>query len=371
VGGLGGWSGTLIRGHGGNVLELARRLGCNPADICDMSSNVNPLGPLPELMAHLHRRLDLIQALPEVDAAAMTAAFADASGLAPDEVLAGNGSTELIYLLPRILTPPRAVVVGPTYADYADACHLAGVPVAHVTADAHEAFASPLGRLKDALKPGDLVFVCNPNNPTGVLVDAEAILGLAADRPDCVFVVDESYLPFAPEGKSLAGRGPDNLLVLSSMSKIHRIAGLRIGFLIGPAPILVRLHSHRPPWSVNALAQEAVTFLSAHPVAVARFLRETRSFLQTEKRLLREQLQSCRELRIFPSRASFVLLQLPPAATAADVCRALARERILVRDCGNFVGLDPRFIRISLKDAEANRRVADGLQRAVETTGKL
>jgi threonine-phosphate decarboxylase len=349
---------------------LARRLGCDPADICDMSSNVNPLGPMPELMAHLHRRLDLIQALPEVDAAAMTAAFADAAGLAPDAVLAGNGSTELIYLLPRVLAPPRAVVVGPTYADYADACRLAGVPVSHVTVAAAEAFMPSLGRLKEALKPGDLVFVCNPNNPTGVLLDPEAILHVAAERPDCRFLVDESYLPFAPEAMSLAGHGLNNLLVLSSMSKIHRIAGLRIGFLIGPALIMARLHPHRPPWSVNALAQEAVSFLSAHPALVARFLSETRSFLDAEKQLLAERLHGCRWVQIFPSRTSFVLLQLAPAAVAAEVCHALAQERILVRDCSNFVGLDQRFVRISLKDADANRRAAECLLRTLGMTGK-
>jgi len=361
----------VIRGHGGNVSELARHLGCDPAEICDMSSNVNPLGPLPELMAHLHRHLDRIQALPEVDAGAMTAAFADASGLLLDRVLAGNGSTELIYLLPRVLAPARAVVVGPTYADYADACRLAGVPVEHVTAGAADGFAPPLDRLQGALQPGDLVFLCNPNNPTGLMLDAGILTGLATARPDCRFVVDESYLPFAPEGESLASCGLDNLLVLSSLSKIHRVAGLRIGFLIAPAPILARLHPHRPPWSVNALAQEAVTFLSAHPGPVKRFLDETRSFLEREKQLMDERLQGRHGLRVFPSRTSFVLLQLPAPATAAHVCRALARERILVRDCGNFIGLDARFIRISLKDGDANRRVAERLDRILETTRKM
>jgi len=359
----------VIHGHGGNILELARRLGCDAADICDMSSNVNPLGPMPELMAHLHRRLEAIQSLPEVDAAVMTAGFAEASGLAPDGVLAGNGSTELIYLLPRVLAPPRAVVVGPAYADYADACRLAGVPVIHVTADAAEAFAPPLDRLQGALQPGDLVFVCNPDNPTGVLLAGGTMADLVAARPDCLFVVDESYLPFAAEAVSLAGCGLANLLVLSSLSKIHRIPGLRIGFLAGPAPLIARFHPHRPPWSVNALAQEAVAYLSAHPAAVARFLDETRSFLEAEKQRLAERLDGSARVRLFPSRTSFVLLQLAPPATAADVCRALARERILVRDCSNFVGLDQRFIRISLKDADANRRAVECLNRVLETAG--
>ncbi len=361
----------MIRGHGGNVLELARRLGCDPADICDMSSNVNPLGPMPELLAHLHRRFEVIQALPEVDAATMTAAFADASGLAPEGVLAGNGSTELIYLLPRILAPPRAVVVGPTYADYADACRLAGVPVQQVTADDAGAFQPPLDRLQEALQSGDLVFVCNPNNPTGVLLAPDILIDLVSSRPDCVFMVDESYLSFAGEGLSIAPRAPENTLVLSSMSKVHRIPGLRIGFLSGTPSLIDRLAAHRPPWSVNALAQEAVTFLSANPAAVAQFLKETRSFLETEKQRLEERLQGCQGLRILPSRTSFVLLQLAPPATAAEVCLALARERILVRDCSNFIGLDARFIRISLKDGDANRRVAECLDRILEMAGKM
>ena len=93
----------MIRGHGGNIHELAFRLGCDPDAIDDMSSNVNPIGPMPELMDCLHIKLERIRALPEVDAATMTAAFARTCGLLPEQVLAGNGSTEILYLLPRAL----------------------------------------------------------------------------------------------------------------------------------------------------------------------------------------------------------------------------------------------------------------------------
>jgi threonine-phosphate decarboxylase len=355
----------MIRGHGGNVHDLARRLGCDPAAICDMSSNVNPLGPMPELMEHLHRRLNDALALPEVDAAAVTEAFARAVGLPPDQVLAGNGSTQIIYLLPRVLAPKRAVVLGPTYADYADACRLAGVEVQLVTADAADGFLPPLGELDARLRSGDMVFICNPNNPTGVLTAAEALATLARAHPACRFVVDESYLPFVGEAASLAGGAPDNVLVLSSLSKVHRIAGLRIGFLAAAPEIVARLADYRPPWSVNAMAQAAVAYIAANPEAVAHFVDRTRRFLDQEKSRLAERLAGLGRLRLFESQTSFVLMQLAPPAAAPGVCAALAEKRILVRDCGNFRGLDQGFIRISLKDAAANARAADCLRQAL------
>ena len=361
----------MIRGHGGGIHQLARRLGCQPGDIADMSSNVNPLGPMPELMAHLRRHLDDIQALPEVDAATMTAAFARICGLSPDQVLAGNGSTEIIYLLPRVLAPTRAVVLGPTYADYADACRLAAVPVHHVAARAEDDFAPPIERLAADLRDDDLVFVCNPNNPTGALVGVDRLVDLARAHPRCRFVVDESYLAFAGQVPFLAGRTADNVMVLSSMSKIHRIPGLRIGFVAGTAAVISKLAAHRLPWSLNALAQAAVSFLAQHPEAVAAFVDETRGFLEAERRHVCARLSGLSGLRTFDSRTSFILMALSPPATAAAVCAALAERMILVRDASNFIGLGPQYLRLSLKDRAANDRAVDLLDAllSVSVTG--
>ena len=349
----------MIRGHGGDIHELARRLGCDPGAIADMSSNVNPLGPMPELMAHLHRHLDDIRALPEVDAAAMTAAFSRTCGLSPDQVMAGNGSTEIIYLLPRVLAPARAVVLGPTYADYADACRLAAVPVHHVLARAEDGFAPPIERLAADLRDDDLVFVCNPNNPTGALIVGDRLVDLARAHPRCRFVVDESYLPFAGPVPSLAGCAADNVLVLSSMSKIHRIPGLRIGFVAGTPAVISQLAVHRLPWSLNALSQAAVRFLAQHPEAVAAFVDKTCRLLETERRYVCARLASVSGLRTFESRTSFILMALSPPATSAAVCAALAERMILVRDASNFIGLGPQYLRLSLKDRAANDRAVD------------
>ncbi len=359
----------MIRGHGGNVDELARRLGCDPRTIADMSSNVNPLGPMPELMAHLKDRLDQIRTLPEVDAAAITAAFARTCGLDARQVLAGNGSSEILYMLPRALNPRRAVILGPTYADYADACRLAGVPVHHVLAGPEDGFAPPLDRMAAHLEDGDLVFVCNPNNPTGRLIDARRIASLAAAHPGCTFLVDESYLPFDPDAVSLAGRGPENLMVLSSLSKIHRIPGLRIGFVAGASERIARVASWRIPWSVNALAQSAVAFIGAHPRAVADFVARTRRFLGIERARFRQGLEGLKAIQPFPSATSFILARLAVPHSAAAVCRALGDAGILIRDASNFVGLGPAYVRFSLKEPAVNDRAIDCLSRFLKGGG--
>jgi len=112
----------MITGHGGNIYDVARRLGCKPFEIIDMSSNVNPIGPPPGLKEHLKEKLDLITALPEVDAKEISTTFANRYGLDPECVLAGNGTTQFIYTIPQVLGTRKALIIGPTYSDYADAC---------------------------------------------------------------------------------------------------------------------------------------------------------------------------------------------------------------------------------------------------------
>jgi threonine-phosphate decarboxylase len=140
----------MITGHGGNVYQAARQLGCRAADILDMSSNVNPLGPMPGLAEHLAKRMERIAALPEADAAAMVRAFARSHGISAKTVLAANGSTQFIYTLPYALKARRVLVVAPTYADYADACRMHGVKgLRFLEASAENSFVPPEDRLSE------------------------------------------------------------------------------------------------------------------------------------------------------------------------------------------------------------------------------
>jgi len=353
----------MISGHGGNIYQLARQLGCRPEQICDMSANVNPLGPMPALVDHLKTNLSTIAALPEVDAGGIVDAFAGYYGIDPELVMAGNGTTQLIYLIPRALEARKALVVGPTYSDYQDACAMNKVICEHLLCREADAFVPDVQAIGKAARRADLVFLCNPNNPTGTLVKQAEIEALCRSLPDTVFVIDESYLPFAPHPEAVTIIRADlpNLIVLNSMSKAFRIPGLRIGFVKTSAGLIGKLRAFTLPWSVNSLAQVAVQWIMTHREPVESFLAATRTMIEREKGRVEESIQRNSGMRCFPSATTFLLLRLPEGLTAPAVWQRMAENRILIRDCSNFQGLTDAFIRVSLKNPEANQRAVDVL----------
>lgn len=359
----------MITGHGGNIYALAERLGCAPSEIIDMSSNVNPLGPPPGLLEFLSANLESVVALPEADAGAAVRAFARRHGLDPKRVLAANGTTELIHTLPLALSPDSALILGPTYADYADACRMHGVDFQFLFARETDEFRPDLPAFDRALDESrtELAFICNPNNPTGRLIPRKELLDLIAAHPAVTFVVDESYLPFVQNGDALGLLGAErpNLLVLHSMSKVFRVPGLRIGFAEGAPEKIRRLKAYAAPWRLNSLAGHAVVFLMARRRMVDRFLAETRAYLQAERRRLTGGLAGAETVRTYPGQTPFALLKLTGKTRSHQICDALARRGILIRDCANFQGLSDRFIRISLKCAGENRQVLESLSEIV------
>ncbi len=351
----------MIGGHGGNIYQLAQRLGCRPSNISDMSANVNPLGPMPALIDYLKAHMSAIAALPEVDAGGIVDAFSRFHGIDPGHVMAGNGTTELIYLIPRALQVKKALVVGPTYSDYRDACAMNRVTCDHLICREADDFVPDMEAIRKTATSADLVFFCNPNNPTGTLVPWTDIDALCRALPDTVFVIDESYLPFSPLPADATMMTSDlpNVMVLNSMSKAFRIPGLRIGFVKAPPLLIEKLALFALPWSVNSLAQAAVQWLMTRTKKIEQFLSSTRNMTEQEKVRIEEYIHKKTDVRCFPSATSFILMRLPEGLDAPTVWRHMADNRILIRDCTNFTGLSDAFIRISLKTEKENRRASD------------
>ena len=355
----------MIHGHGGNVYALARQLGCRVVDIQDMSSNVNPLGPPAELLAHLAQRLEVIRALPEADAGSLIESFGRKFDQPADSIAVGNGTTQLIYDLPRALGSRRVRVAGPTYADYADSCRINGAACRYWMSREGDDFAFDPEAFGAEMADADTVFICNPNNPTGRLIEAEVLRRLCRDHPTVRFIVDESYLPFVPQAEkwSLLISRPANAVVLYAMSKIFRIPGMRVGFALGDSATIQAVKRYALPWSVNSLAIEAVRFLLEQQDVWERFVAHSREWVAAQREDLASGLTQIPQLKIFPSVTSFLLLRLPEGHRAPQICRHLAAHRLLVRDCSNFAGLSDRFVRVSLKTPDINQRCIDLFQR--------
>ncbi len=360
----------MIQGHGGNIFALARELGCQPEDIADMSSNINPLGPPPGLLAHLQAHLTRIGTLPDVDGATGCRALARLLDLDPDWILAGSGTTQFIYEVCRVLKTRRALIVGPTYADYADACRGEGVCADLFLTQPEDTFQPDLAALETQLAGVDTLFVCTPNNPTGSLTPLDELANLARRHPALRLVLDASYLPFsepqlAGSLKPLVQDDLRQVLVLWSGSKIFAMPGLRAGFLIAHPDLLTSFRPLARPWTLGTLAQEAMLFLAENREAVERFVRDSHAFIQQERAAVQARLADCAELRCLPSSTSFFLLHLPPGLHAEKVCQALLARRVLIRNCANFTGLDRRFIRAALKDRATNAHFAELLRHIV------
>ncbi|WP_028586040.1 pyridoxal phosphate-dependent aminotransferase [Desulfogranum mediterraneum] len=353
----------MIQGHGGNIASAALELGCSPEDIVDMSSNINPLGVMPGLLDHLCDQLDRVMVLPEVDAGGAVAAMARILDLDPGRILMGTGTTQFIYNVCPALESRRVLIVGPTYADYASSCAMHRVEADFFLARAEDQFLVDSGRLAEQARSYDTVFLCNPDNPTGQLIPHDQLLALCSELPETTFIIDESYLSFLPvaQDRSMVNCGLANVVVLWSISKIFGIPGLRAGFLVADPEVLSRFGRYMQPWCANSLAQEAVVYLADHGGLLQEFLQVTKEYLDRELSLFRRRLAET-SLELYPSHTPYQLIRLPQPHSAESVSAAMLRERILIRNCSNFHGLDQGFVRISLKGAELNRRAAHGLR---------
>ena len=353
----------MLKGHGGNIYDLAQQLGCHPSEIVDMSSNMNPLGPPSDLVTLLQENIKTISTLPEVDANRTVNVFAGRYNIDPEQVIAGNGTTQFIYSIPRILETKRALIFGPTYADYADACAMHNIRYDYSTARESVAFELDMKAAEQQIQGYDMVFICNPNNPTGTIIPAADLEQLCKSHAGVNFVIDESYLMFVDgyNTQSMIRSTLPNVMVLNSMSKFFGIPGLRIGFLISSPVIINKFRTYLLPWSVNSLAQMAVQYLMKQTAQVETFIENTVKFIAQERDILFETFKNSSVIKLFPSTTSFIIARLYGNLTADGLGNHLAHDRILIRNCSNFSGLSDRFVRFSLKTSEINRMFAKKL----------
>ncbi len=353
----------MKREHGGNLRHLARVSGRAVENILDFSANINPLGPPESLGEIISRNLGDLIHYPDPYAAGFTRAVAEYHGVEAQRVVAGNGSSELLFLLPRVHRGKRAVIPVPSYIDYTRACEAAGLEVLRLYQEPRRGFEIDLQQLHKRVAPGDLVILGQPANPAGTLCDREELLELARAHPRALFLIDEAFGGFVPGYRSLAGE-EKNIVVLVSLTKIYAVPGLRLGYLVAGEEICSRLREILAPWSVNTLSQEVgIHFLREEEEYRRRSCKE----IETLRREMQRRLAPLPGLKVFAGRANFLLCRLEkdgddqPAALLAD--RLLKRDGIGLRVCDNYDGLNGRYFRVAVRNAGENRRLAAALSR--------
>lgn len=340
----------MLEGHGDDIGKY-KNIRAN------FSSNVL-YGPLNEgLQRHLQERIATVTHYPEVDARTVQVDAAAAYGVLTDEVLVTNGATEAIYLTAQAFFGGSATILTPTFAEYEDACRLFGLQVrlqSRESVKQEDQFST------------DLVFLCNPNNPTGLLFPPDRLKGLLEANPQSLFVIDESYIEFANVTASLLSSLTDhpNVLVLRSLTKTCRIPGLRVGFVIGQAAPIARLRRLKMPWSVNQLALEAASYIFGHS---QQFVLEGPSLLE-ETANWRSELKLATGWRVHDTDTHYFLMETPKVFAAAELKQHLVtRHGLLIRDAANFRGLTPHHFRVACQSSAENQLLTEALHQCSQT----
>ena len=332
----------MIYGHGDDLYRSGREVKAN------FSTNVWYEADTAPLCRFLEEKLETVFHYPEPDAGSFCRVAADYHGVSPRNVLAGNGATELFYRVAHAFAGSCTLLPVPSFTEYEDACSLYG----------HRLVFLPRTDVS-ALPAGELMFICNPNNPDGRIWTQDDICRILETCPDRVLVVDESFIGFAPEAQTAVGllKKYANLLIVRSMTKCYAIPGLRLGYLLGGEQLIERVGRFALPWSVNVLAIEAGKFLLEHG---ASGLPDAIGLLQRQREFS-GRIAQIPGFRPVPSHTSFFLTETDYDSSALKTY-LLEHNGLLIRDASNFRGLDNHYFRVNTLTDEKNAMLTDALE---------
>ncbi|NQT07242.1 MAG: threonine-phosphate decarboxylase [Candidatus Omnitrophica bacterium] len=336
--------------HGGNIYEIEQR--CKRS-IIDFSANINPLGLPPAVEKSIFKNLDKILHYPDLNATSITRKIAKHWGISSNNILLGNGSAELIYLIVTATRPKTTLIPVPTFSEYERAARNVKSRIEFLRLKEGDGFKLDLS----CLNRTDLTFICNPNNPTGNLVLGDR---LKVRRP---LVIDEAFMDFLPNQRDYtlireAARSK-KIFVLRTFTKFFALPGLRLGYLITHKDNVERLRRFMLPWNTNSLAQIASeSILKDRP-----YIKKTYQLIERERGFLFEQLNKTGGLKPYPAVANFILIKIERnGITSRSLKDALIKRGVLIRDCSNFRNLNNKYIRVAVRLRNENLKLLEALK---------
>jgi len=347
----------MLHGHGDDRYRYTTLIRA------DFSTNVWYGGEPAGLKEYLFSHWERINRYPDALAGQLAEQIAGHHGLSTDRVLVNSGTTETIYLIAQAFAESRTTIVTPAFAEYEDACRMHG----HQLDFLDWATLTELPTLTS-----ELVFICNPNNPTGAAF--HALAGWLARNPQTLFVIDEAFIEFTDQLETalpLLDRH-NNLLVMRSLTKAYAIPGLRLGYVVGSPSLITRLTACRQPWTVNAMALAAGQFIFANydhiQLPLSQLLADKRQFVNALAGIPAIQvcdsitLSSAAPSSATPSSATHFFLAETRTGTAADLkAYLLDKHGLLIRDASNFRGLRPGHFRLCTLAPDRNALLIDAL----------
>ena len=366
--------------HGGNIFQFAHEQRIEPYEVVDFSANINPLGPSQRGLDALNAQLRYISHYPDATNDDVLNAIADTYEMDKHQIIVGNGAAELLYAICRLPGYTGAFVPAPGFSEYREALEASKIPVRDIFYRPREDdngkpyFEVPYLALETfaaELKGQDgriIVFLGNPNNPDGTLLDKDHIRTVASMLKDAnsLLVIDESFIDFVGNDslqdnehsmRSLVNEF-DNIIVVHSFTKFYAVPGLRIGAAFANETLITQLQQYIPSWSVNTLAQ-AYTKAALNDVD---YIKRTKQELNEERAFMYNALDDIEGITVYPPSANFILFQVnQEGITANYINEELKKYNMIVRNCDSYVGLTNHWVRIAVKDHDTNIKLVDKL----------
>ncbi len=344
--------------HGGQVYRWQKKYMLEDSDIIDFSANINPLGPPRRMIDVIRKETEKLPNYPEPDAAFLCGKIAGEHGVKYENVIAGNGASELIDLFFLYLRPQKVLFPAPTFKEYERVSRAVNSDIySYYTGDMplSDHLEDFVANIKN-VSP-DVVVICTPNNPTGEVLERDHLIKIAeaAREVGGWVLLDKSFMPFVcGDWKAMEwDEIPQNVVTIYSFTKMFAMAGLRLGYALGPSWLIQGLKSLRNPWSVNHLAQEAgMVCLDEKEYEVS-----TRDLITQEREKMITKLDN-RGFITFPGKANFILVKMEDlyGLNARILWEVFAREGIFIRNAENFKGLSPEYFRIAVRLPDENQR---------------
>ncbi|NVM04560.1 MAG: histidinol-phosphate aminotransferase family protein [Candidatus Helarchaeota archaeon] len=358
--------------HGGNIFEKYSKTLIEWKDLIDFSTNINPLGPSKEALNAIQNNLWQISYYPETTSQLLREEISIFFNkqISPESVIVCSGLTELINLTAEVLIRPNneVLIPVPTYGEYSWAVEkFGGRPMFHFL-KAQENFC--MDKLIESISPNiRVIYLCNPNNPTARLENPKLLKEIIeyANKNKIFVLVDEAFIDFCDSKSSLVIQinNHPNLIVFRSFTKFFALTGLRIGYGLANKEIIKLLMKGILSWNVNCLAQIG----AINSLRDQNYIQNTLKIMNKEREYLLNSLKNFKNIRVFPSATSYILFQLNPEIEPRVFEEKLMQNRIMVRNCGSFKGLDNSFFRIGIKKRADNEKLINIIRKILDEEG--
>lgn len=350
--------------HGGDLIQAELISGVSKNKLIDLSTNINPLGVPNELKRYLQENIDDVMHYPDLQYRNLYSNLENFSGLPQENIIAGNGASEIINLFVATLKPKKVLIVHPTYGEYERESLKFNANVDYyVPANG----ISDMLELKARIPKYDAVFLCNPNNPTGTLLERISLLELLPKLQKTWLFIDESFMDFVTDGTRYSLRMFTNkakIFILHSLTKLFAVPGLRIGCGYGPADLITSMKELQIPWSINSLAANSIVF----GLNNIDFIEQTRLTVQKYREKTMALLAEIPKISFHPSVTNFLLLNISNTSHTSSLLQMnLLKKKFLVRNGNTFPGLKEDFIRIAIKNEAIMQNFVSTLEKVIKS----